>query len=74
MKQNSMFNALFETYFDWSKIKVKKNVFLPIWPSKFKMADKVEKSFEKMLKLKNYANRFQYSIACWNGISIALDC
>ena len=53
-----MFNALFETYFNWSQIKVKKNVFLPIWPSKFKMADKVEKSFEKMLKLKKDATDF----------------
>ena len=27
MKQNLMFNALFETYFDWAENKAKKNVF-----------------------------------------------
>ena len=58
MKQNLMFNTLFEKYFDWAKIKAKKNVFSPIWPPKFKMADKVEKYFEKMLLLKNRATDF----------------
>ena len=42
-------NSLFNKHFDRGKIKAKKNVFLPIWPPKFKMAERVEKSFEKLL-------------------------
>ena len=72
MKHNLMFNALFETYFDWSKIKAKKNVFHQYgrqnskWPTKLK-------NLSKNAKTQELCNRFQCSIACLNDILIGLE-
>ena len=73
MEQILMFNGLVKKYFDWVKIKAKKNVFFfTNMAAKIQNGRKSKIIYRKVAITQELCNRFQCSIACLKCISIGL--